>query len=88
MDKLNPDALAEWDDEQYADETEVRPGVQRDVTPDMITEYVIAEGALPEPSARPFGNYLHAVWNDWVEQQDITHRDLIAGALQFWRGQG
>ncbi|WP_399142202.1 hypothetical protein Q3A86_33215 [Streptomyces sp. NBUA17] len=86
MDKLNPDALAEWDDEMGAPDNEVRTGVQRDTTPEMIADYVIAEGELPEQSARPFGEYLHISWNDYVEYEEITQRDLIAGALEFWRG--
>ncbi|MFE9810685.1 hypothetical protein [Streptomyces sp. NPDC005548] len=88
MDKLNPNALAEWGDEEGAPDADVRPDVQRDVTPEMITDYVIAEGELPDVSARPFGEYLHQQWNDYVENEEMTQRDLIAGALEFWRGNG
>lgn len=87
MDKLNPDALAEWGDEDGAPADEVRPNVQRDVTPEMITAYVIEEGELPEESARPFGEYMHAQWNDYVESETVTQRDLISGGLAFWRGE-
>lgn len=41
MSKLNPDALAEWGDEEGAPAEDVRPGVQRDVTPGMIADYVV-----------------------------------------------
>jgi hypothetical protein len=87
MDKFNPDALAEWGDEDGAPAEEVRPGVQRGVTPRMITAYVVEAGELPEESARPFGEYLHEHWNDYVESETVSHRDLIGGALAFWRGQ-
>lgn len=86
MFRIDPDALAEWSDEEGAPDDQVRPNVQRDVTPEMIAEYVVTEGELPEQSARPFGEYLHQEWNDYVENEDMTHRDLIAGALEFWRG--
>ncbi|SOE25700.1 hypothetical protein [Streptomyces sp. OK228] len=87
MDKLNPDALAEWSDEEGAPAGEVRPGVQPNVTPEMIADYVVDAGELPRESAEPFGEYLHRTWNDYVEGADITHRDLVAGALAYWRGQ-
>lgn len=86
MDKLNPDALAEWGEEEGAPDVDVRPGVQRDVTPEMIADYVTDEGELPRVSAEPFGRYLHRAWNDYVESETLTQRDLIAGALAFWRG--
>lgn len=86
MDKLIPDALAEWGDEESAPAEDVRPGVQRDVTPEMIAEYVITEGLLPRESAEPFGQYLHQAWNDYVEGENLTQRDLISGALEYWRG--
>ena len=86
MDKLNPDALAEWGDEEGAADAEVRPNVQRDVTPQMITNYVIEQAELPRESAEPFGAYLHEHWNDYVDYEELTQRALIAGALEFWRG--
>jgi hypothetical protein len=86
VDKLNPDALAEWSDEQGTPDPEVRPNVQRDVTPQMITAYVIAIEALPSESAQPFGEYLDHAWNDYVETENVTQRDLITGALDYWRG--
>jgi hypothetical protein len=86
MDKLNPDALAEWGEEESAPDEDVRPGVQRDVTAQMIADYVTDEGDLPRESAEPFGQYLHQAWNDYVESETLTQRDLIAGALAFWRG--
>lgn len=86
MDKLNPDALAEWGDEEGAPADEVRPNVQRDVTPQVIAAYIIEEGELPRVSAEPFGEYLHQTWNDYVENETLTQRELIAGALEFWRG--
>ncbi|MFJ4627149.1 hypothetical protein [Streptomyces sp. NPDC088847] len=87
MSKLDPDALAEWGDEEGAPAEDVRTGVQRDVTPEMITAYVVEAGELPQESAEPFGEYLHQQWNDYVESENITHRDLIHGALAYWRGQ-
>jgi hypothetical protein len=86
MNKLNPDALAEWGDEEGAPDDQVRPGVQRDVDARMIAEYVIKQNELPRPSAEPFGEYLHQHWNDYVENEPLTQRELIAGALAFWRG--
>ena len=86
MTRLNPDALAEWGEEEGAHANEVRPNVQRDVTAHMITAYVVDEGELPRVSAEPFGEYLHQNWNDYVENETLTQRDLIAGALEFWRG--
>jgi hypothetical protein len=86
MDKLNPDALAEWGEEEGAPADQVRANVQRDVTPQMITDYVVAEDELPQESAEPFGSYLHEHWNDYVEYEEITQRALIAGALEYWRG--
>lgn len=86
MDKLNPEALAEWGEEEGAPDAEVRPGVQRDVTAHMIADYVVDGGGLPRESAEPFGRYLHQAWNDYVESETLTQRDLIAGALAFWRG--
>ncbi|MCC9686893.1 hypothetical protein [Streptomyces sp. MNU103] len=88
MDQLNPDALAEQYDEQGAPAEDVREGVQRDVTPEMITAYVVELGELPQESAGPFGEYLHEVWSDYVEDQDVTQREVVAGALAYWRGKG
>lgn len=52
----------------------------------MIAEYVISEGELPRASAEPFSEYVHYEWNDYVEGQTITNGDVIAGALEWWRG--
>lgn len=86
MDKLNPEALAEWGEEEGAPAEDVRPGVQRDVTPEMIADYMVETNKLPRESAEPFAEYLHQTWNDYVEGEPLTQRDLIAGALEFWRG--
>ncbi|WP_333743822.1 hypothetical protein [Streptomyces ardesiacus] len=86
MAKLDPNALAEWGDEEGAPANEVRPGVQRDVTSEMITDYVVEAGHLPRESAEPFGEYLHTAWNDYVECETLRQKDLIEGALEFWRG--
>ena len=86
MDTLNPEALAEWGEEEGAPAAEVRPNVQRNVTAQMITGYVVDEGELPRESAEPFGRYLHEMWNDYVETEVLTQRELITGALAFWRG--
>jgi len=86
MNKLNPDALAEWSDEEGRPASDIRPGVQPNVTPHMITAYVLELGALPRESAEPFSEYLHRMWNDYVESEDIKQKDLVAGALEYWRG--
>ena len=46
----------------------------------------VAVGELPHESAAPFGEYLHQMWNDYVENETLTQRDLVAGALEYWRG--
>lgn len=86
MTKLNPDALAEQFDERGALAEDVREGVQRDVTPEMITAYVLELGELPKESAVPFGQYLAEVWFDYVEDQDVKQREVVADALDYWRG--
>lgn len=53
----------------------------------MIREYVIAAGELPEVSARPFAEWLHEQWFDFTEDSGLTNREVIEGALAYWRGQ-
>jgi hypothetical protein len=88
MAKLNPAALAEWDDEQGARPEDIRPGVQA-VDADMIAAYVVDTEELPQESARPFGQYLDSAWNDYIDPDNpaLTNGDVISGALAFWRGQ-
>ena len=86
MPALDPNALAETGDEEGAAPEDVRPGVQP-VNGDMIREYVIAAGELPEVSARPFAEWLHDAWFDFSEEPGPTNGDIIAGALDYWRGQ-
>lgn len=81
MDKLNPNALAE-----SGTELDERPEVQA-VTEDMIREYVITSGELPDFSARPFATWLHSVWFDFNEDGELTNGKVITGALAQWRGQ-
>jgi hypothetical protein len=82
MDKLNPDALAECGDVELDDRESVQP-----VTEMMISDYIIASGALPRESAKPFASYVHERWNDYSEDGELTNGDVIAGALAFWRGE-
>lgn len=88
MTKLDPSALAEWDEEQGACPQDVRPGVQP-VDADMIADFVVEAGELPRESAQPFGDWLDGVWNDYTDPGDPTQTngDVIAGALSYWRGQ-
>lgn len=85
MDKLNPDAFAEWYDEE--DQISDRPNVQQGVTIQMVAVYVTENKFLPQVSAEPFASYLSQVWHDFVDGEEITQRDLIDGALRFWRGE-
>lgn len=86
MDKLNPEALAETSDEAGAPPEDVRPGVQP-VDQGMIREHVIQAGELPAVSARPFAEWLHQQWFDFAEEPGLTNREVIEGALAYWRGQ-
>ena len=86
MTALDPNALAETSDEAGAALEDVRPGVQP-VDDDMIREYVIKAGELPEESARPFAEWLHDTWFDFSEDPGPTNGDIINGALAYWRGQ-
>lgn len=82
MDRLNPDALAECGD----GELDARDDVQ-EVDADMIREYVISAGELPEESARPFAEYIEDRWYDYNEDGELTNGQVISGALAYWRGQ-
>lgn len=88
MTKLDPAALAEWDEEVGADPQDVRDGVQP-VDADMIAAFVVEAGELPWDSARPFGDWLDSVWNDYTEPDNpaLTNGAVIEGALAYWRGQ-
>lgn len=86
MPTLNPDALAETSEEAGAAPEDVRPGVQP-VDDDMIREYILAAGELPEESARPFAKWLNEVWFDFSEEPGPTNGAIITGALSYWRGQ-
>lgn len=79
--KLNPDALATTGDV----ELDERDGVQ-EVDVDMIREWVIAEQELPPESAGPFAEYIDREWNDYNDSGELTNRQVIEGALDFWRG--
>jgi len=86
--KLNPQALAEWSEEQGAPAADVRSGVQP-VTSNMIREYVVAQGMPPPVSAEPFATYLDQAWFDFEDpdRPDMTNDDVIQGGLAYWRGQ-
>ncbi|WP_030798918.1 hypothetical protein [Streptomyces sp. NRRL S-337] len=86
MPTLDPNALAEISDEAGAAPEDVRPGVQP-VDYDMIRDYVIKAGELPEESARPFARWLNETWFDFSEEPGQTNGDIINGALAYWRGQ-
>jgi hypothetical protein len=53
----------------------------------MVAVYVTENKFLPQVSAEPFASYLSQVWHDFVDGEEITQRDLIDGALRFWRGE-
>lgn len=78
---LDPNALAACGDA----EEDARPGVQP-VTWDMIYNHVVGR-ELPEQSAKPFADYLDEEWNDYVDDPADTNGKVLAGALEFWRGQ-
>lgn len=88
MEKLNPAALAEWEDEQGANPEDIRPGVQT-VDERMIAAYVIEAEELPRVSALPFATYLDREWGEYIDPDNpaLTNGDVISGALAFWRGQ-
>ncbi|MFE6739860.1 hypothetical protein [Streptomyces tubercidicus] len=81
MEKLNPDALATTGN----DELDSRKEVQ-EVTQSMIFDWVVSEKELPPESARPFAGYIHAVWDEYNEDGENTNRQVLEGALEFWRG--
>ncbi|MFH9248209.1 hypothetical protein ACH4LK_22610 [Streptomyces lydicus] len=85
MPTLDPNALAEINEDEGAAPEDARPGVQP-VTEVMIRVYVITAGELPEVSARPFAKWLHGAWFDFSEEPGPTNGDIIAGALAHWRG--
>lgn len=80
--KLNPDALAECGDE----ELDSRPGVQGP-SEEVIREYILSENELPPESAYPFAEYVYKMWYAYNEDGDATVKEIIDGALQYWRGQ-
>lgn len=88
MVKLDPAALAEWDDEIEAGSEGIRPGVQS-VDAGMIAAFVVEAEELPWESAQPFGQWLNEVWNDYTDRDNpaLTNGDVIKGALAYWRGQ-
>lgn len=84
--KLNPDAIAEWEDWDPKTHPDVQP-----VTEGMILAYVVQEGELPSYSARPFAKWLFVHWNGFTDDEDRngtqTNGDVIQGALADWRGE-
>lgn len=84
MDKLNPDALAETHAEAGAPPQDVRPGVQP-VTWEMIYDYV-SEELHNEYSRRAFADWVNSAWYDFADGDAVTNGQVIAGALEDWRG--
>jgi hypothetical protein len=88
--KLDPKALAERYEEAGLPkgDPDVRPGVQAGVDDGMIYQYVIDTHELPDESAKPFSEWLHSVWFEFVDDDtDTTNKQIIDGALASWRGQ-
>lgn len=86
MEKLNPDAIAEWGEESGAPSEDIRPGVQP-VDSDMIFAYVTETDELPlDVSARAFANWLDGMWYEYSEPETYTNRQVIESALVDWRG--
>ncbi|MBD3004595.1 hypothetical protein [Streptomyces sp. 5-10] len=82
MEKLNPEALAE----SAAAEDSPRDGVQ-EVDAAMILAYVLDRNELPPESARPFADWIHEVWTEFVNpEESVTNREVIEGALEHWCG--
>lgn len=86
--KLNPQALSQWYDEQSALPENVRPGVQS-VTRFMILDYVREKEFLPEVSADPFSEWAYDNWFEYENPDNPaqTNDDTIQGMLAYWRGQ-
>ena len=80
--KLDPNALAEIDD----DHTNDRKGVQL-INEQMIIDHVIEKGFLPMASAIPFAGWLDMNWFDFSEEPGSTNEDIVQGALAYWRGE-
>lgn len=88
--RLDPKALAERYEEDGLpkDHPDVRPNVQPGVDDVMIYSYVIDTNELPTESAKPFSEWLHSVWFEFVDDDtDVTNKQVIDGALASWRGQ-
>lgn len=84
--KLNPEALAERQDEAGNLEENIRDGVQP-VDEEMIVAYVLAQRELPPESAQPFAEWINVVWYEYVDpEKDATNADVIDGALTHWCG--
>lgn len=83
--KINPEALAEWGEEDGAAPEEVRSGVQP-VDEEMIRQYVEDNNLLPTYSAVPFAAWLDEYWYQHSEPSSITNGEVISGALVDWCG--
>lgn len=86
MEKLNPEAIAEWGQEAGAGPAdEVREGVQP-VTEEMILDYIRRENELPDYSAVPFAAWINESWFQYSEPETLTNKEVIDGALMDWCG--
>lgn len=43
-------------------------------------------GALPDPSGRSFANWIDGCWADWSEDEEITVKQVLEGAVTDWCG--
>lgn len=91
MTALDPKALAMVYEEEGlpTGDPDVRPGVQMDVTDDMIYQYIIDTRELPEESAKPFSEWAESMWFEYNEDPAVnqTNKQVIDGMLAHWRGQ-
>lgn len=79
FEKLNPDALADFDEDL--------PGAQA-VTRKMIQDYITTSSALPHESAVPFAEWANETWNEYDDGSGAqTNGQIVAGMLAYWRGQ-
>lgn len=57
---------------------------------DLIREWAIGQqpdqGQLPGRSASAFATWLDQGWADWTEDEDVTAKDVLLGAVTEWCG--
>lgn len=84
-DKLNPEALAEWGEEEGSPPEQVRDGVQP-VDEHMILDYVLEKNFLPDYSAQPFSEWLNLNFFQYSEPSTVTNAVVVEAALHDWCG--